>query len=162
MRATWRRGNASTEVLGQCKLEAPATDFAVGKDRGHALIHVSDDPAVSCEVPTLHRAGVIDMPIKPRAPAAHDLPTSALLPFLAITFLIAWGLIGVYILAPETAAATFGGISGTHPFFFLATWSPAIAAFLVVAYHGGASGIRAFLSRLLLWRCPTRLGGRSS
>jgi membrane protease YdiL (CAAX protease family) len=96
----------------------------------------------------------IDMPIKPRAPSSHDLRTSALLPFLAITFLITWGLIGVYIFAPASAAAAFGEISGSHPFFFLATWAPAIAASLVVVYHGGASGIRAFLSRLLLWRCP--------
>jgi uncharacterized protein len=95
-----------------------------------------------------------DMPIEPHAPASHDVPASALPAFLAITFLITWGLIGVYILAPETAAATFGEISGTHPFFVLATWAPAIAALLVVAHHGGASGIRAFLSRLLLWRSP--------
>jgi uncharacterized protein len=51
------------------------------------------------------------------------------------------------------AAATFGEISGSHPFFFLATWSPAIAAFVVVFMHSGTTGIRAFLSRLLLWRC---------
>jgi membrane protease YdiL (CAAX protease family) len=67
--------------------------------------------------------------------------------------LITWGLIGVYILAPKMAAATFGEISGSHPFFFLATWSPAIAAFAVVLLHAGMSGIRAFLSRLFLWRC---------
>ncbi|AZQ66610.1 CPBP family intramembrane metalloprotease [Silicimonas algicola] len=95
------------------------------------------------------------MPIKLRARSAHRLRASALFPFLATTFLITWGLIGIYILAPETAAATLGEISGTHPFFFLATWAPAIAAFLVVASHGGASGIRSFLSRLVLWRCAS-------
>jgi membrane protease YdiL (CAAX protease family) len=88
------------------------------------------------------------------APSAQDLRSSALLPFLAVTFLITWGLMGIYIFAPATAADTFGEISGSHPVFFLATWSPAISAFLVVAYQGGASGIRAFLSRLSLWRCP--------
>ena len=36
--------------------------------------------------------------------------------------------------------------------FFLATWSPAIAAFLVIYLHGGLPGIRAFLARLLMWR----------
>lgn len=92
------------------------------------------------------------MPIKPPTPSSRDL--SALLSYLVITFLITWGLIGVYIIAPATAAATFGDISGSHPFFFLATWSPAIAAFVVVAFWCGASGIRAFLARLLLWRCP--------
>jgi len=82
-----------------------------------------------------------------------DLPSSALVLFVGITFVITWGLIGIYILFPELAAATFGEISGSHPFFFLATWSPAIAAFVVVFLHSGMAGIRAFLSRLLLWRC---------
>ncbi|WP_349371832.1 CPBP family intramembrane glutamic endopeptidase [Salinarimonas sp.] len=69
-----------------------------------------------------------------------------------MTFLITWGLIGAYIVAPEMAADTFGEISGSHPFFFLATWSPAIAAVVVVSRSAGLSGIRAFLSRLLMWR----------
>ena len=64
-----------------------------------------------------------------------------------------FSLIGTYVLAPALAAATFGEISGSHPFFFLAIWSPAISAFLVVVFYSGLSGLRAFLSRLLLWRC---------
>lgn len=48
--------------------------------------------------------------------------------------------------------ATFGAISGQHPFFFLATSAPAIAALIVVFLYAGVSGIGAFLSRLLLWR----------
>lgn len=80
------------------------------------------------------------------------IPSAALVPYLAVTFLITWALIGFYVVAPETAAATFGEISGSHPIFFLATWAPAIAALLVVFRHGGVSGLRAFLSRLLLWR----------
>ena len=81
------------------------------------------------------------------------MPLRALPVFLAVTFLITWGLIGIYILVPEMAAATFGELSGTHPFFFLATWSPAIAASTVLFLYCGLSGIRAFLSRMLLWRC---------
>ncbi len=84
----------------------------------------------------------------------HEIPSSTLLIFLGLTFVITWGLVGVYILLPEWAAATFGEISGSHPFFFLATWSPAIAAFVIVLVHSGLSGLRAFLSRVLLWRCP--------
>jgi hypothetical protein len=84
----------------------------------------------------------------PETPSA-PIPTSGLILFLGLTFLIAWGLIGVYILAPEVAAATFGQISGSHPFFVLATWAPAIAAFAVVFLH---AGLRRFLSRLLWWR----------
>lgn len=65
--------------------------------------------------------------------------TLALLPFLVLTFSITWGLIGFYICFPATAATRFGEISGSHPFFSLATWAPAIAAFAVVVFFAGAS-----------------------
>lgn len=93
------------------------------------------------------------MQTEPRVTRPFSIPSSALFTFLGITFFISWGLIGIYIMVPDMAAATFGEISGSHPFFFLATWSPAIAAFVVVLLHSGIAGIRAFLSRLLLWRC---------
>jgi membrane protease YdiL (CAAX protease family) len=93
------------------------------------------------------------MPVKPLPTPPVNIPSSALVIFLGITFLITWGLIGAYVLAPELAASTFGEISGSHPFFFVATWSPAIAAFVVVFLHTGMAGIRALLRRLLMWRC---------
>ena len=92
------------------------------------------------------------MPVMPNPPASRRIPSSALVLFLSVTFLITWGVIGSYIVAPDLAAGLFGEISGSHPLFFLATWSPAIAAFGVVYLHGGVSGVRAFLSRLLMWR----------
>ncbi len=82
----------------------------------------------------------------------HRVPSIALFGFLAVTFLITWGLIGVYVLAPEAASARFGEISGSHPFFFLATWAPAISAFALVLFHSGFAGLRGFLSRQFLWR----------
>jgi uncharacterized protein len=94
------------------------------------------------------------MAVDPAQTLPDAIPASALVPFLGITFLVAWGLIGFYVVAPEMAAATFGAISGSHPVFFLATWAPAMAAFFVVFVHCGMAGLRAFLSRLLLWRCP--------
>ncbi|WP_098411403.1 CPBP family intramembrane glutamic endopeptidase [Thioclava sp. ES.031] len=87
----------------------------------------------------------------------HPTPTStarALLAFLALTFAITWGVIGSYIFWPDAMAARFGQISGAHPLFFLATWAPAIAAFTVVVASAGLGGLRRFLSRLLIWRCP--------
>src|SRR6056297_3985578 len=93
------------------------------------------------------------MQIDPQSRVKIEIPSSAVAAFIGITFFITWGLIGIYILAPEMAVATFGEISGSHPFFFLATWSPAIAAFIVLFLYSGMSGIRAFLSRLLLWQC---------
>lgn len=80
------------------------------------------------------------------------IPARAALYFLPLTFLISWGVIGLYVLAPERAPAWFGEISGSHPLFFLATWAPAISAFVLVLAYAGLAGMRRFLSRILLWR----------
>ena len=81
------------------------------------------------------------------------IPSKALLTFLIMTFGITWSLIGIYIVQPEWAAVNFGEISGSHPFFFLATWAPAFSALALLLYFAGLSGVKAFLSRLFLWRC---------
>ena len=83
----------------------------------------------------------------------HAIPSWALLPFVLVTFAITWGVLGLYILVPERAAGWFGVISGAHPLFFLATWSPGIAGLAVVLAFSGMRGLRAFLARLLAWRC---------
>lgn len=95
-----------------------------------------------------------DIPMADIAAENHvfQVPSRAVIGFYVLTFAITWGLVGGYILAPDWAAATFGEISAAHPFFFLATWAPAISAFAVVLYFGGVSGLRAFLSRLFMWR----------
>lgn len=83
-----------------------------------------------------------------------DVPSAALGIFLLLSFSITWGLIGLYVLQPELAVRWLGEISGRHPVFVLAVWAPAFAAFAVVLLYGGLKGFAAFLSRLLLWRCP--------
>lgn len=83
---------------------------------------------------------------------ASSVPSYALIGFFLLTFAITWGLVGMYIVAPDWSSSTFGEISGSHPFFFLATWAPAISAFLLVLTFGGVAGLKAFLSRLFLWR----------
>lgn len=80
----------------------------------------------------------------------RQVPTRALIGFFALTFAITWGIVAIYIIAPEWASASFGEISGSHPFFFLATWAPAISAFSLVFFYGGLAGLKAFLSRLPL------------
>ena len=85
--------------------------------------------------------------------SAGSVPSSALVLYVVITFAITWSVAGIYIFAPERAAAALGEISGLHPLYFLATWAPAIAGFSVVLLHGGRRGARAFLARVLLWRC---------
>jgi membrane protease YdiL (CAAX protease family) len=86
--------------------------------------------------------------------AARPVPVHALVPFLAVAFSLAWGILGLYLFLPEPMVRTFGELTGQHPLFYLAVYAPAIAALMVVIRHGGAGGLRRFLSRLLLWRCP--------
>ncbi len=83
----------------------------------------------------------------------RDVPSSSLALFFIITFAVTWGLVGVYIVFPERAVSWFGEISGAHPFFFFATWGPAIAGLVLVLIYGGPAGFRSFLTRLRLWRC---------
>jgi len=66
---------------------------------------------------------------------------------------LAWGILGLFIFFPDQMTGVFGRLTGQHPLFFLCVYAPAIAAFPIVAYHGGRAGLRRFLSRLLLWRC---------
>lgn len=74
------------------------------------------------------------------------------IPFLLITFGLAWGIIALYVFLPDLMAATFGELTGTHPLFYLAVYAPAIAALTIVSYRTGRGGLRRYLSRLLLWR----------
>ncbi|MEZ5937436.1 MAG: CPBP family intramembrane glutamic endopeptidase [Hyphomonadaceae bacterium] len=82
-----------------------------------------------------------------------SVPDVALIFQIAATFILTWGVAGAFILFPEQATAAFGEINGSHPLFFLATWSPAIAAFSIVIWCTGLRGLRSFLGRLTLWRC---------
>lgn len=88
-----------------------------------------------------------------RALSPSRVPSGALVPFFVLTFAITWGVVGAYIFFPDGTAALFGEIRGGHPLYFLATWAPALSAFLLVTIYAGGAGLRAFLSRLLLWRC---------
>ncbi len=81
-------------------------------------------------------------------------PSNALAFFGLTTFAITWGIVGGYILFPEPAEATFGTMSGRHPLYFVATWAPAISGIALVLAYTGRSGLKAFLSRALMWRCP--------
>lgn len=81
------------------------------------------------------------------------VPFNALVHFLLVAFGLAWGILGLFIFAPDQMAELFGELTGQHPLFFLAVYAPAIAAFLVVTHYGGVGGLQCFLARLLLWRC---------
>jgi len=80
------------------------------------------------------------------------VPSVALIFFVLLTFAITWGIAGSYIFFPEMASSAFGELSGLHPLFFIATWGPGIAGIILVLSFGGMRGLRAFFSRVLLWR----------
>ena len=94
------------------------------------------------------------MSMTPQTLPAADVPDRALWPFLLLTFGIAWGVFALFAIFPEQITALMGEPSGRHPLFVLAVYAPAIAAFLLVGRHAGLSGLRRFLSRLLMWRMP--------
>lgn len=84
---------------------------------------------------------------------ACGMPFRSFIPFLLISFGLAWGILGLYIFLPDITTAVFGQLTGNHPLFFLAVYAPAIAAFILVALNGGLAGLRCFLRRAFLWRC---------
>ncbi|MEQ9209926.1 MAG: CPBP family intramembrane glutamic endopeptidase, partial [Pseudomonadales bacterium] len=83
----------------------------------------------------------------------YPVPFRSLIPFLLISFGLAWGILGLYVFFPERMGGMFGQLTGDHPLFFLAVYAPAIAAFILVVIHDGLRGLRHFLGRALIWRC---------
>jgi len=88
-------------------------------------------------------------------PSQNSISLLTLLPYLLITFGITWGIVALYIFLPELSVEIFGELTGNHPLFFLATYSPAVAALTIILAKARWSGTKHFLSRLLLWRAPT-------
>ena len=87
--------------------------------------------------------------------SSHSFSLSSLAPFLLITFGLTWGIIALYVFLPSQMASVFGELTGQHPLFYLAVYAPAIAALTIVVYRTKRSGLRRYLSRLLLWRTST-------
>lgn len=83
-----------------------------------------------------------------------EFPLISIVPFLLIAFGLAWGIIALFIFLPDRMTALLGELTGRHPLFFLAVYAPAISAFIVITCYGGTGGLRRYLARLLLWRCP--------
>jgi len=75
-----------------------------------------------------------------------------LVTFFLVTYLLTWGIAGYYVFAPDAAVSLFGQLTGTHPLYYLATWSPAISGLSLVFYRHGFDGLRRYLSRATLWR----------
>jgi len=84
----------------------------------------------------------------------QSISFSTIIPYLLITFGVTWGIIALYIFIPDQTVSLFGEITGNHPLFYLATYSPAIAALGIILMKVRWSGTKRFLGRMLLWRAP--------
>jgi membrane protease YdiL (CAAX protease family) len=82
------------------------------------------------------------------------MKTKTLIPFLALTFGLTWGLAALLFLFPEQLIAIFGEVTNTNPLFILAVYSPAFAAVFLVLRQYGLKGLGSFFRRLTLWRAP--------
>jgi membrane protease YdiL (CAAX protease family) len=71
------------------------------------------------------------------------MKTKTLIPFLALTFGLTWGLAAVLIF-----------VSFSTPVFILAVYSPGIVGIFLVWRYYGLKGLGSFFRRLTLWRMP--------
>jgi membrane protease YdiL (CAAX protease family) len=78
--------------------------------------------------------------------------TKKLIPFLALTFGLTWGIATLLILFPDQIMALFGELSMGNPLFILAVYSPGFAGALLVWQTYGLKGLGSFFRRLTLWR----------
>lgn len=84
--------------------------------------------------------------------ANNSITTRSLLPFFLFTFLLTWGVIGLYVFLNEPMTRIFGQLTGTHPLFYLAVWSPGIVAFIIIFINAGRAGLQTFLRGMLRWK----------
>jgi membrane protease YdiL (CAAX protease family) len=89
-----------------------------------------------------------------RSKGENKMKTKTLVPFLAITFGLTWGLAALLFMFYDQIVAIFGELSMTNPLFILLVYSPGIAGIFLVWRHCGLGGLGSFLRRLTLWRAP--------
>jgi uncharacterized protein len=82
------------------------------------------------------------------------ITTKTIIPFLALTFGLTWGLAALLILFYDQIVAIFGEIGYTNPLFILAVYSPGFAGVFLIWRHYGLKGLGSFFRRLTLWRAP--------
>ncbi len=90
------------------------------------------------------------MHTKAKNPSSMTIRT--LVPFLALTFGLTWGIAALLILFTDQIVAIFGEISPSNPLFILAVYSPGFAGVFLVWRHYGSKGLGSFFRRLTLWR----------
>jgi membrane protease YdiL (CAAX protease family) len=83
------------------------------------------------------------------------MTTKTLVPFLALTFGLTWGIAALLILFTDEIVAIFGEISMSNPLYILAVYSPGFAGVFLVWRKYGIKGPGSFFRRLTLWRAST-------
>jgi membrane protease YdiL (CAAX protease family) len=81
------------------------------------------------------------------------LSPQLLVPYVLITFGIAWTVLGLYLFVPGQMQRCFGHLSANHPLFFVAVWAPAAAAFAIIAFRRGLSGVKQFAASVTHYTC---------
>ncbi len=79
-----------------------------------------------------------------------------LLTFFLIAFGLSWGLGWAYSALPIQTRGRIGEVTETHPLYYLATYTPAISAVIVLAVTQGRAGLGAYFRRFLHWRVGWR------
>ena len=74
-----------------------------------------------------------------------------LLSFFLITYGISWGIPGIALLISAWTGAFEVSLREYSPLSYIAIWSPALSAFIVIFLTQGKAGIRAYFSRLFHW-----------
>ncbi len=82
------------------------------------------------------------------------MKTKTLVPFLALTFALTWGIAALLIFFNDQVVAVFGEITASNPLFILAVYAPAFAGVFLVWRYYGLKGLGSFFRRLTLWRMP--------
>jgi uncharacterized protein len=87
---------------------------------------------------------------------AKPMTTRTLVPFLALTFALTWGIAALLVFAPDPMERLFGPMSYTNLAFIVAVYGPSIAGVTLVVHAYGLAGLASFLRRVTLWRMPKR------
>ena len=85
-------------------------------------------------------------------PRTKSMTVKTLVPFLAATFGLTWGIAALLILFADQVTAISGANPLFNPLYILAVYSPGIVGVLLVLWYYGLKGLGSFLRRLTLWR----------
>jgi CAAX protease family protein len=85
---------------------------------------------------------------------SSGMTVKTLVPFLALSFGLTWGIAALLIFFTDQVVAVFGEITASNPLYILAVYAPGIAGVFLVWRSYGLKGLGSFFRRLTLWRMP--------